>query len=351
MIPQNDRRKTSRLYNNQLPSLFDGPAEPPPQQDLDPSAISAPTQPESFSPIFEEAPSQNPNDPNSMDFSYPRMQNPPILDEHPLDYDRDRLPYEPFAVSPAMGNDFSSLNPMGYAHIDPNSNNHSAGSTSGSALTLGPPSAPALTEGLVRLPPHHHPQQPHLNGSMGRGINGMASFNNPQFLSGNYTGLKKWDDEDSQTSLQNTYNENAQAGGHANTKPQQPVRAKSAHNLIEQRYRNKINDRFTALQMLVPTLRVIAKKSHKNRSGSVGSRDEDDEEEDDICTPLLEHAEDLEGLEPARKLNKGTILAKSIEYIKFLERKNERIKMEHRELIERARMMGIQIDESLLDGR
>ena len=30
---------------------------------------------------------------------------------------------------------------------------------------------------------------------------------------------------------------------------------------------------------------------------------------------------DLEGLEPARKLNKGTILAKSIEYIKFLELK------------------------------
>lgn len=70
-----------------------------------------------------------------------------------------------------------------------------------------------------------------------------------------------------------------------------------------------------------------------------------------MSSPPFDHDEDLEGLEPARKLNKGTILAKSIEYIKFLERKNERIKMEHRELVERARMMGIQLDESLLDGR
>lgn len=278
------------------------------------------------------------------------MQNPPILDDHPLDYDRDRLPYDQFTVSPAMGNDFSLLNHMGYAHMDPhNTANQLGSSLSNLALNLGPPLAPP-SENLVRLPPHqqhHHPhagQQQGLNGSVNRGLGGMAPFNNQQFLSGNYTELKKWNDEDSQTSLQNSYNDSA------SSKPQ-PARAKSAHNLIEQRYRNKINDRFTALQMLVPTLRVISKKALKHRSGSVGSREEDEDEDDELCSPLLEHSEDLEGLEPARKLNKGTILAKSIEYIKFLERKNDRIKMEHRELIERARMMGLQVDDSLLDGR
>lgn len=57
---------------------------------------------------------------------------------------------------------------------------------------------------------------------------------------------------------------------------------------------------------------------------------------------------DLEGLEPARKLNKGTILAKSIEYIKFLELKNDRMKQEHDELILKARMLGLVIDDEQL---
>lgn len=120
-------------------------------------------------------------------------------------------------------------------------------------------------------------------------------------------------------------------------------RIKSAHNVIEQRYRNKINDKFTALQNLVPTLRVLARKKPKTKSD-----DEDDDDEYDY-SPDAASPEDLEGLEPARKLNKGTILTKSVEYIKFLERKNDRMKAEWRELVERARMLGVLLDETLLD--
>lgn len=120
-------------------------------------------------------------------------------------------------------------------------------------------------------------------------------------------------------------------------------RTKSAHNVIEQRYRNKINDKFTALQNAVPTLRVLARKKSKTRSD-----DEDDDDEYEY-SPDLEAHEDLEGLEPARKLNKGTILTKSVEYIKFLERKNDRMKAERYQLVERARMLGIVLDESMLD--
>lgn len=120
-------------------------------------------------------------------------------------------------------------------------------------------------------------------------------------------------------------------------------RVKSAHNVIEQRYRNKINDKFTALQNLVPTLRVLARKKTKGKS------DEEDDDDEYEYSPDGATAEDLEGLEPARKLNKGTILTKSVEYIKFLERKNDRMKAEWRELVERARMLGVVLDELLLE--
>lgn len=140
----------------------------------------------------------------------------------------------------------------------------------------------------------------------------------------------EWDDDDTLAQL-------PQARG-VGLRRERP-RTKSAHNVIEQRYRNKINDKFTALQNAVPTLRVIARKKPRVRL-------DDDEDEDEYYElPLLEREEDLEGLEPARKLNKGTILAKSVEYIKFLERKNNRMKVEHQHLVERARVLGVALDE------
>ena len=74
---------------------------------------------------------------------------------------------------------------------------------------------------------------------------------------------------------------------------------------------------------------------------------EEADQEDQEAGEEEEEVIDLEGLEPARKLNKGTILAKSIEYIKFLEMKNERMKQEHDELVLKARMLGLVIDEDM----
>lgn len=125
-------------------------------------------------------------------------------------------------------------------------------------------------------------------------------------------------------------------------------RVKSAHNIIEQRYRNKINDKFTALQMSVPSLRVATRR--KKKSLTDGDDDDDDESIFEFSpNSKLDSAEDLEGLEPARKLNKGTILTKSIEYIKFLELKNSKMKQEHEELVMKAKLLGIEIDSDLLD--
>ncbi|KAI5964184.1 uncharacterized protein KGF55_002126 [Candida pseudojiufengensis] len=139
-------------------------------------------------------------------------------------------------------------------------------------------------------------------------------------------------------------------------------RVKSAHNVIEQRYRNKINDKFNALQESVPTLRVLLirklkeknmkhrmKSQQQDKNNEYDDDDEMDEEEEDFengsdlkIDGLLSMNDideneiiDLEGLEPARKLNKGTILAKSIEYIKFLENKNLNLKFENQNLLSR----------------
>lgn len=74
---------------------------------------------------------------------------------------------------------------------------------------------------------------------------------------------------------------------------QRPVK-KTAHNMIEKRYRTNLNDKIAALRDSVPSLRVMAK----------GARGEDGEKED------------LQGLTPAHKLNKATVLAKATEYIR-----------------------------------
>ncbi|KAF2126933.1 hypothetical protein P153DRAFT_368955 [Dothidotthia symphoricarpi CBS 119687] len=82
---------------------------------------------------------------------------------------------------------------------------------------------------------------------------------------------------------------------------------KTAHNMIEKRYRNNLNDKIAALRDSVPSLRVM-------------SRPNGTEEEDD--------PEDLEGLTPAHKLNKATVLSKATEYIRHLEKRNKRLQDE-----------------------
>jgi len=65
-----------------------------------------------------------------------------------------------------------------------------------------------------------------------------------------------------------------------------PPNQKTAHNMIEKRYRTNLNDKIAALRDSVPALRVMSKRN---------SRGEEIEE-------------DLQGLTPAHKLNKVRIL-------------------------------------------
>ncbi|ODQ81486.1 hypothetical protein BABINDRAFT_165034 [Babjeviella inositovora NRRL Y-12698] len=85
------------------------------------------------------------------------------------------------------------------------------------------------------------------------------------------------------------------------TKPEKKDR--SAHNMIEKKYRTNINSKILMLRDAVPSLRVAA--------GSV-----------DVSM------EELDGLAPASKLNKASVLTKATEYIKHLERKNDSLAQE-----------------------
>ncbi|CAG8556743.1 2297_t:CDS:2 [Paraglomus occultum] len=88
---------------------------------------------------------------------------------------------------------------------------------------------------------------------------------------------------------------------------------KIAHNAIERRYRNNINDRINELKNVVPAL-----NHHKHKD----TKEIDDEEE----------AEEIDGIPAATKLNKATILRKATEYIIHLRKINQRFKEENENL-------------------
>ncbi|ANZ76294.1 BA75_03852T0 [Komagataella pastoris] len=102
---------------------------------------------------------------------------------------------------------------------------------------------------------------------------------------------------------------------------------KSSHNLIEKKYRTNINSKILELRNCVPTLRIVISRNGGGNSGDEFSKDYEG----------LGYSDDeskLDGLQPARKLNKATILAKSVEYIKHLEYRNSLLNTENEKLKE-----------------
>jgi hypothetical protein len=91
-------------------------------------------------------------------------------------------------------------------------------------------------------------------------------------------------------------------------------RKKTAHNVIEKRYRTNLNDKILALRDAVPSLRVTKDRKCKQ---TMPFSDEDDVYDN------AETTEELGGLLPAHKLNKATILGKATEYICHLEKQND----------------------------
>lgn len=110
---------------------------------------------------------------------------------------------------------------------------------------------------------------------------------------------------------------------------------KTAHNMIEKRYRTNLNDKIAALRDSVPALRVMV---HRLEPGQEGCEDVDEE---GLGYGMCQDRDDLGGLAPAHKLNKATILGKATEYITHLERRNQNLAKENAAL--RSRIEGFEM--------
>ncbi|MCJ1251087.1 hypothetical protein MMC30_008318 [Trapelia coarctata] len=112
-----------------------------------------------------------------------------------------------------------------------------------------------------------------------------------------------------------TANKKRKANDKGAGKAPQPEGKKTSHNVIEKRYRSNLNDKIAALRDSIPVLRSAARKA----SAKDGSSDSEGS-----CT--------ADGPGSKLKFNKATVLTKATEYIKQLEKQNERLLEENSQL-------------------
>ncbi|KAI9015098.1 hypothetical protein BC832DRAFT_612825 [Gaertneriomyces semiglobifer] len=99
---------------------------------------------------------------------------------------------------------------------------------------------------------------------------------------------------------------------------------KVAHNAIERRYRNNINDRITELRLVVPALNGPKIRDAKGSKRHLPNPDTDTSDSDGD--------ELIDGVSVAKKLNKATILRKSTEYILYLKNRCAKLEDDKRRL-------------------
>lgn len=128
----------------------------------------------------------------------------------------------------------------------------------------------------------------------------------------------------------------------ARSTPRSPIETgrqlkKVAHNAIERRYRNNINDRIRDLKNVVPALYKAKIREKRSSSSKIGFEDEDssDGEGNNPSNNASSGGDEdndgdiVDGVEVAKKLNKATILHKATEYIHHLKHTNELTKREN----------------------
>ncbi|ORY30873.1 hypothetical protein LY90DRAFT_705392 [Neocallimastix californiae] len=108
---------------------------------------------------------------------------------------------------------------------------------------------------------------------------------------------------------------------------------KVAHNAIERRYRNNINDRIKQLQDVIPALQYT--KSIKEKEKSQKEKGGGDEDVVKIDESLI-----IDGIPAARKLNKATVLKSATDYIVHLKKTSTNLKEENKRLLEFIKKVG-----------
>lgn len=166
--------------------------------------------------------------------------------------------------------------------------------------------------------------------------NSTVTFNTNDQQGGNFEPMNPLkEEEESPESRKSNYSDAANnkntgnsSGSGSQTQMIGGKRIKSSHNLIEKKYRTNINSKIIELRNCVPALRIIVAKTGNHRTRSTNNEVEvmDDYYEGNGYT---DDEEKCDGLKPAKKLNKATILAKASEYIKHLEKKNDHLRIEN----------------------
>ncbi|KAL2121795.1 hypothetical protein VTJ04DRAFT_2250 [Mycothermus thermophilus] len=110
---------------------------------------------------------------------------------------------------------------------------------------------------------------------------------------------------------------------------------KTAHNMIEKRYRTNLNDKIARLRDAVPALRQMAQRNRLASMGNGNGEGFEDDGEEGTGVGLFSTGAG------ATKLNKATILSKATEYILQLERRNHGLETENSAL--RGRMEGLEM--------
>ena len=155
----------------------------------------------------------------------------------------------------------------------------SSGLSNGNGLLqLGVPMSPTMEQKLrsIAMPPHLQYHSPNSSSSPGSSPNGnkLTAGSSPEQASGLQIDTRK-----RKVTSEPEDDDDIDDDG-------KPVK-KTAHNMIEKRYRTNINDKIAALRDSVPSLRIMCKSA----------RGED----------TTEDREELHGLTPAHKLNKATV--------------------------------------------